>query len=98
LRSRPTLALGTISYSLYLTHYPALALVHAATGGRSTADGLRLLALGVPASVVMAAGFSMLVERRFLGGRSVPVGSAIADHPSRRPARRWSAIADPTKL
>ncbi len=33
LGSKPLLALGTISYSLYLTHYLVLALVHAGTGG-----------------------------------------------------------------
>lgn len=91
LRSRPVAALGTISYSLYLTHGPVLALVHAATGGRSTADGLRLLALGVPASLAAAWAFYGLVERRFV------VGSATRTIPGRGPLPRTVRRADPAK-
>ena len=69
LGSAPLLALGTISYALYLTHYPVLALVHAGIGGgRSMADFAWLLAAGMPASLLVAGAFHRLVERRFLAG------------------------------
>ena len=89
-QSRPIMALGTISYSLYLTHYPVLALVHAGIGGRSTADAVRLLATGIPVALVVAAGFSRLVERPFY------VGSAMRTVRARRPGSKMVRMADPT--
>ncbi len=102
LGSKPLLALGTISYSLYLTHYPVLALVHVGMGGgRSTADLARLLGLGLPLAVLVAWGFHRLVERRFAG--AIPargelfVGNAVRTSSIPGDRREDVRTADPTK-
>jgi peptidoglycan/LPS O-acetylase OafA/YrhL len=69
LESRALLGLGHFSYSLYLTHLPVLALTYfglrrlGILGGTFT---LLLALLGGLASIVVAYGFHLLVERPFM--------------------------------
>jgi peptidoglycan/LPS O-acetylase OafA/YrhL len=87
LQARPVLALGTISYSLYLTHYPVLALVHAGLGGgRSSADAVHLMATGVPAALLVAVVFYRIVERRFVASKN-PAATPRFGRAGSRPAR-----------
>lgn len=69
LEARPLVALGHFSYSLYLVHLPALALVYFGLQ-RSALVGapfvLALAVLGSAASVVLAYGFHHAVERPFM--------------------------------
>lgn len=72
LESRPALALGAFSYSLYLTHWPVLALTHLflkRQGLPVTAQFYLLLALGVPLCLGVAYGFHLLFERRSVSAR-----------------------------
>ena len=69
LESRPALAVGHFSYSLYLTHLPLLALCYFALAGLGLSGAtlvLMLLALGVPASLLFGYLFYLGVERYFL--------------------------------
>jgi peptidoglycan/LPS O-acetylase OafA/YrhL len=69
--SRPAVALGVFSYSLYLTHAPVLGVfdlwLHArgVTGARLT---LYMLAVAVPMCLVVALAFHYAIERRFMPG------------------------------
>ncbi|MHC5537433.1 acyltransferase family protein [Singulisphaera rosea] len=78
LESRKVVALGSISYSLYLTHFPVLALTDAflIRAGMGTDARLWALILAVtPLCVLAATGFSQVFERPFLRGE--PVSSPI---------------------
>jgi peptidoglycan/LPS O-acetylase OafA/YrhL len=69
LESRPALAVGHFSYSLYLTHLPLLALCYfglAGLGLSGPALALAMLAVGVPASLLVGYLFYLAVERHFL--------------------------------
>jgi peptidoglycan/LPS O-acetylase OafA/YrhL len=69
LESRPLVALGHFSYSLYLTHLPVLALCYFFLRDFGWSVGVRSLALlgaGSVLSLVVAYGFHLLVERPFL--------------------------------
>ncbi len=75
LGSRPAVAVGHMSYSLYLTHLPVLALLHFALEPLSLAPGvhaLALLAVGLPLSVVLAWLFYLAVERPCMGVLAAP--------------------------
>lgn len=75
LGSRPAVALGQMSYSLYLTHLPVVALCHFALvplGLSAGTHALALLTLGVPLSLLVARGFYLAVERRFIGRPTWP--------------------------
>jgi peptidoglycan/LPS O-acetylase OafA/YrhL len=63
---------GDVSYSLYLTHYPLLALVCAwwLSGHDSLPTGGGLAAAGTVAAGVVAVGAWWLVERHFTSGRT----------------------------
>lgn len=70
LESRPLLALGRFSYSLYLTHLPVVALVYFALRGLPLSAGAQLMALlvlGTLASLFVAYGFFLGCERHFVG-------------------------------
>jgi peptidoglycan/LPS O-acetylase OafA/YrhL len=70
LETRTALALGAISYSLYLVHYPILAMVgRAFAESGSSARALAILAGAVPLSLVVATAFREAVERPFLPAR-----------------------------
>jgi peptidoglycan/LPS O-acetylase OafA/YrhL len=69
LTARPVLRLGHVSYSLYLTHLPVVALCYLALRPLSLPLPLflfALAALGFSASLALAHGFYWLVERRFV--------------------------------
>ncbi|HYP91149.1 MAG TPA: hypothetical protein VEQ59_23450, partial [Polyangiaceae bacterium] len=69
LASRPLVALGHFSYSLYLSHLPVLALCYLAlrAAGVSGPPFLLGMTLGAGlASLVVAHGFHLLVERPFM--------------------------------
>jgi peptidoglycan/LPS O-acetylase OafA/YrhL len=74
LQSRPLLALGHFSYSLYLTHLPVLALCYFALAPLRLPPGLlsvTLLMLGGLASLLFAYAFYFMIERHFIvAGRS----------------------------
>ena len=72
LETPPLVALGAMSYSLYLTHFVVLAAVDIVSRGRGYSMLARheiLLAVGVPASLVVAYVFHVLIERRFLAAK-----------------------------
>ncbi len=72
LESRPLVAVGHFSYSLYLTHLPVLALGYFALRplGLSTATlALMLLTLGAVVSLLVAYAFHVVIERRFIQRR-----------------------------
>jgi len=69
LESRPLVALGHFSYSLYLTHLPVLALCYFELQRRQWSGGalaLALLVVGSLASLVVAYAFHVAIERRFI--------------------------------
>jgi peptidoglycan/LPS O-acetylase OafA/YrhL len=69
LSARALVGLGHFSYSLYLSHLPVVALCYRAVHARSLAPlphTLAMLALSVPASLLVAYGFHLAVERRFM--------------------------------
>jgi peptidoglycan/LPS O-acetylase OafA/YrhL len=69
LDSRPLVGLGRFSYSLYLIHLPVLALCFLAVREIPLSPEARLvtmLVVGPPASVAVAYGFFLAIERRFL--------------------------------
>jgi peptidoglycan/LPS O-acetylase OafA/YrhL len=66
LSSNPAVAVGHMSYSLYLTHLPVLALCHFALDGLALSPGvhgLALLAVGAPLSLLVGWLFFLAVER-----------------------------------
>lgn len=69
LESRPLNALGKISYSLFLAHFPVLWALHAGVVQRLNLQPLErlftLLAIGVPATLLAAWIFEWVIERRF---------------------------------
>jgi len=70
--SKPLVQLGHFSYSLYLTHLPVLALCYIGIetlGLPAPHQALLLLVLGGLASLIVAYGFFVLIERRFLLAR-----------------------------
>lgn len=69
---QPLLTIGRFSFSLYLTHLPVLALAYFAfrpLGLSAPSLTLALLALGGAASFLVAYGFYVAVERRFITQR-----------------------------
>jgi peptidoglycan/LPS O-acetylase OafA/YrhL len=69
LQSRPVVALGAFSYSLYLIHFPILALIHAPLRAMHLAPLTRfciLLGVAAPLAVLAAYLFHLAFERRFL--------------------------------
>ncbi|MFO0935067.1 MAG: acyltransferase [Gemmataceae bacterium] len=58
---------GTISYSLYLTHYRSINLVERLVPGMDQAGMLVRFLIYIPACLAVAWGFYWLVERHFLG-------------------------------
>ena len=72
LQRRTALALGLISYSLYLFHSPLLGLANLLTLplGLSTGRQWALMTFGAaPVAIVLSTGFFLLVERRFVNAR-----------------------------
>lgn len=82
LESRPLVALGAFSYSLYLIHDPLLALLNLGTLHLDISANLRLallIGVGGPLSIVCGYIFYLLVERRFMNMRErVAPAPAIA--------------------
>jgi peptidoglycan/LPS O-acetylase OafA/YrhL len=75
LASRPALAVGHMSYSLYLTHLPVLALCHFALLDHAltpSVHALVLLGVGVTASLAVASLFYFAVERPFISAMAEP--------------------------
>ncbi len=69
LEARGVVALGIFSYSLYLIHYPVLYLILDWLQGRAWSPSLKLgfvWALVIPLVVLLAYGFHLLFERRFM--------------------------------
>lgn len=63
--------LGTMSYSLYLTHFPLLALVDSvcrSAGLDASGRWWALIAVGTPFCLVAAWGFHLVFERPFMNG------------------------------
>ena len=72
LESRPLVAIGTFSYSLYLVHVPVLSWCHSllvSPGLSPTSVVLSLIVVGVGASIAVAYVFHLLFERPFLSQR-----------------------------
>ncbi len=98
LEARPVLWLGKVSFSLYLVHAPILATLAFSFGDeRWWLVGI----VGVPLSLLIAAGFFQLVERPSHGlarrvGRGVQTGVAAVRSRmlSRREGRARSASSD----
>ena len=71
LGSRPCVALGSISYSLYLIHFPLLSLVGNLMLARGVGASARLAVLlfvAAPLIVVISRAFHLAFERPFLAG------------------------------
>jgi peptidoglycan/LPS O-acetylase OafA/YrhL len=69
LESRPLVGLGHFSYSLYLTHLPVVALCYFALLPRGLSPAtlaLALLVTSFAASLVVAYGFYLAIERHFI--------------------------------
>lgn len=68
LESRPLVELGHFSYSLYLTHLPVVALAYFMLHEHFTGPALvlSLLATSLVASLAVAYGFFIVIERRFI--------------------------------
>jgi peptidoglycan/LPS O-acetylase OafA/YrhL len=72
--------LGRMSYSLYLVHFPVLAVIGGWwLSGHDSLPGSPVLALlGIGASVVVAVGFYAAVERHFVSRRVVALSGPLA--------------------
>jgi peptidoglycan/LPS O-acetylase OafA/YrhL len=81
LESRPAVALGTFSYSLYLVHMPLVKLVWAGLEPlgwpRMVNYGL-MVAVAIPLTLAVGYAFYRLLERPFLGK---PISAAPAPDP-----------------
>jgi len=69
-QSRPLVALGRFSYSLYLTHLPIVALCYFALRRLNlspNAEMLSLMVLSLPLSLLFSYAFFWVFERRFVG-------------------------------
>lgn len=77
LSSPPARALGLISFSLYLVHYPIVRTLGAHWQVHMNVDAenmfLFLLVVAVPVSLLVAVAFYLCVERRFLNYRPEPI-------------------------
>jgi peptidoglycan/LPS O-acetylase OafA/YrhL len=70
LESAPLVAVGRFSYSLYLTHLPVVALCYFGLRGLALSESaltLLLVALSLPASLLVSCAFFWVFERRFVG-------------------------------
>ena len=77
--SRPAVALGAFSYSLYLTHYPVQAWATAALVELGFSPAVRLLLLLGPVTLLclaVAYGFHLVAERPFMPGHVRSLGRA----------------------
>jgi len=77
--SRPAVALGAFSYSLYLTHYPVQAWATAALVELGVSPAVRLLLLLGPVTLLclaVAYGFHLVAERPFMPGHVRSLGRA----------------------
>jgi len=86
LASRPAVALGHMSYSLYLTHLPVLALCHFSLltlGLSPSSHALLLLAIGTPLSLLFGWFFYWGVERHFIGAVTLPWRAATRERAER---------------
>jgi peptidoglycan/LPS O-acetylase OafA/YrhL len=91
LSSRAACRLGSISYSLYLIHFPLLALAGSLLRARGVGPGAQLaamLGLAAPACVAAAGLFALAFERSFLPRRT---GAAAPSGPLARAGRAGSA-------
>lgn len=97
---RPLVAVGVMSYSLYLVHQPMVEILGAAMGAGRGADPRHVFLVMLALSpVILAAAFALFVavERRSLtppGARPVPLRALLMpprESPPARPAdrRRW---------
>jgi peptidoglycan/LPS O-acetylase OafA/YrhL len=71
LRSRPAVWLGTMSYSLYLVHFPVMALISLnlrRAGWTAPHRLMTLLIAGTAASLAISFAFHLVFERPFLPG------------------------------
>jgi peptidoglycan/LPS O-acetylase OafA/YrhL len=87
LENRPVAWLGAISYSLYLTHYPVLAVMHAAcraAGLSAPAIFAAMLIVGTAATIPVAYVFHRLFERPWMLG-----------HPKTEAKAAVSAVFEP---
>jgi peptidoglycan/LPS O-acetylase OafA/YrhL len=75
-------ALGLISFSLYLVHYPVVRVIGSHWQGHMNLAGedlfLFLCLVGIPASLLVAVVFYRFVERRFLNYRPEPIRASSA--------------------
>lgn len=81
LASRPAVALGHMSYSLYLTHLPVLALCHFALLAVPLSPGfhaLAVVAVGVPLSLLWARFFYWAIERHCVAPFSPPLRRVLS--------------------
>ena len=86
LASRPAVGLGHMSYSLYLTHLPVLALCHFALltlALSPSSHALGLLAVGTPLSLLVGWFFYWGVERHFIGAVALPWRAATRERAER---------------
>ena len=68
---KPIQAVGIISYSLYLTHYPVLAALYSWLHSWQLSPNAEvgiMIVVGVPLSLVVAYFFYTFLERPFLSG------------------------------
>lgn len=82
LASTTARALGLISFSLYLVHYPVVRVIGSHWQGHMNVDAenmfLFLLVVAVPVSLLVAIAFYLCVERRFLNYRPAPIRASSA--------------------
>ncbi|MEV6860479.1 acyltransferase [Streptosporangium subroseum] len=98
LDTRPLRALGSFSYSLYLTHAPIVVALHALVIAPNVPPGtpafLATLALCVPVTLLVARGFAAVFELPFQRHRNWPALRAAMLARVRRRRDRASASSD----